>query len=940
MPDSLNILLCGISEDDTGPIERTLRAYWPNLVLERMVTGPDFRRALKSGTWQAVLADEGKSGFTTTRAIEVLRESDQVIPFIVISDGVETDHAVTLIHAGVSDYVCKDDLPRLVPTLARVLRDADERRAFRYSEERLRIIAENAPVGIAIIGGEDGIVQYANAKWDDMFGHTPGKSAGRSVVESYGDLDKRPELREEVRRRGVVINRETLLRREDGSTFWGLLSIRTLSFGPREAFLAIATDIDERKRTEKALLESEERFRAAFEDTAVGAAIVDGDGRYHEVNDALCDMLGYSRVELLRMGFQDVTHSDDRAAAEARHAASFAGTKMVYPVEKRYLRKDGGIVWGLVSTSMLRSKEEALREKITQIQDITQRKAAEEELRHTLRARKVISGGNQAMLRARSEQDVLDKVCEVIVEEGGYPLAWVGYAENDEAKTIRPVSHRGVDYGFLESLGMTWSDGESGRTPAGQAIRTGKPVHCGDVTSKAYAAEWREAVVRRGFRSKLALPLKDETGTFGSLNIYSEDVDAFLGEETDILTEAAKDLAYGIQALRNERRRQTVESEMRKLQRAVEQSAHSVVITDRNGIIEYVNPMFSTITGYAAEEAIGQNPRILQSGETLAEEYERLWATITSGNEWRGTIRNKRKDGSFYWDQTVISPVRDESGRIVNFVGVQEDITQRRESEKRLRQSEKIEALGNLASGIAHDFNNMLLPILTMTEMVHRSLPADDEKNRVRLDHVTEAAQRAADLVKRILTFSRTEETQIGVPIDFSAVVGESVELLRSTIPSTITIGVELDPAAGKVVAGADQVQSIVLNLAKNAADAMEGITGRLDIEVSRVVAETQITSTLDPLQPGEYVRLSVADSGPGIESEILSRIFEPYFTTKSVGKGTGLGLAMVHGIVTKAGGNIAVESAPGYGTRFTLYFPAAPVGPRSSGAPPPEEVR
>ncbi|MGH6662709.1 MAG: PAS domain S-box protein, partial [Rhodospirillales bacterium] len=214
-----------------------------------------------------------------------------------------------------------------------------------------------------------------------------------------------------------------------------------------------------------------------------------------------------------------------------------------------------------------------------------------------------------------------------------------------------------------------------------------------------------------------------------------------------------------------------VEEEIRKLSSVVEQSPAAIIITDTTGTIEYINAAFTRINGYTAEEAIGQNPRFLKSGETPPAVFERLWSTITDGKEWTGTLRNRKKGGAIYLAGTNIYPLTDECGTITHFIDTQQDITERVAEQNLLKQAEKMESLGNLAGGIAHDFNNMLLPILALTKMTLKKLPEPSE-HRERLEKVVQAATRAKDLVAKILTFSRQEETA-QAPIDLGDVLDE-----------------------------------------------------------------------------------------------------------------------------------------------------------------------
>jgi PAS domain S-box-containing protein len=360
-------------------------------------------------------------------------------------------------------------------------------------------------------------------------------------------------------------------------------------------------------------------------------------------------------------------------------------------------------------------------------------------------------------------------------------------------------------------------------------------------------------------------------------------------------------------------------SELRKVSRAVEQSPVSVMITDRNGAIEYVNPRFSEVTGYAASEVLGRNPRILKSGQNSAETYAELWQTILSGHEWNGELLNRKKNGELFWERASISPVRDGSGAITHFVGVKEDVTQRKALEEQFRQAHKMEAVGRLAGGVAHDFNNLLGVIMGYADLALRRSDLD-VKLRRQLFEIHRTAERAAALTRQLLAFSRKQVLQPTV-IDVGSVVHELERMLHRLIGEDIALTLRCDATAPRVYADPSQIEQVLLNLAVNARDAMpEG--GELLIETRGVELDEASLLPDSELRPGSYLMLAVTDSGPGIPAAIRDRIFEPFFTTKSDGKGTGLGLATVYGIVRQSGGFIQLESEPGRGATFRLYFP------------------
>lgn len=373
--------------------------------------------------------------------------------------------------------------------------------------------------------------------------------------------------------------------------------------------------------------------------------------------------------------------------------------------------------------------------------------------------------------------------------------------------------------------------------------------------------------------------------------------------------------------LENEiRERKKAEEERVLLTTAIDQANETIVVTDTKGKVLYANPAFEKTSGYRVEEAIGQNPHILKSGNHDRSFYDHLWNTISHGEVWRGHFINKKKDGSLYHEETSISPVFDSSGKIVNYVAVKRDVTREISLEKQLRQSQKMEAIGTLAGGIAHDFNNILGAIVGYTELALTAVPAENKCARY-LDGVLKASNRAKDLVQQILAFSRQTE-QERKPIELAPIVKEALRMLRSSLPTTIEIKQEIHSDEGVVLADPTQIHQILMNLCTNAAQAMQPNGGVLKVGLSGVTLNSYDILADADLKPGPYLRLSVSDTGRGIEPSVMPRIFDPYFTTKAPGEGTGLGLSVVHGIVKNHGGTIKIYSEPGKGSTFHVYLP------------------
>ena len=407
------------------------------------------------------------------------------------------------------------------------------------------------------------------------------------------------------------------------------------------------------------------------------------------------------------------------------------------------------------------------------------------------------------------------------------------------------------------------------------------------------------------------------------------------------------------------------DARLRTLSRAVEQSPVSIIVTDREGNIEYVNPRFEQVTGYTSAEAMGKNPRFLKSETTPDQTYADLWKVISEGGRWHGEMCNRRRNGELFWESATISGLKDENGTVGHYIAVKEEITKRKLAEAELERhrdhleelvasrtvelkkanddaevahralvehlrveaeekmkSRKMQAVGTLAAGIAHDFNNILGSILGYAEMTADELPEGSIARR-NIGQIEKASFRARDLIARMLAFSRQSPSK---PVEVNIVlqVREALALLRASLPPSVQLNfhssVDEAGADAAIIADPTQIQQIVMNLCINASHAMNQ-RGSIDIRISP--ADTLKTAGSEPVRE---IALAVSDTGSGMKPEVLERIFDPFFTTKAPGEGSGLGLSVVHGIVTELGGRIEVQSrvdGDKPGTAFRICLPA-----------------
>lgn len=360
------------------------------------------------------------------------------------------------------------------------------------------------------------------------------------------------------------------------------------------------------------------------------------------------------------------------------------------------------------------------------------------------------------------------------------------------------------------------------------------------------------------------------------------------------------------------------------LEAALEATSDSVVITDAEGIIEYVNPAFSKISGWSPEEVLGRNPRFLKSDRQDEAFYERMWRTLTAGRTFQGRFVNRRADGSLYAQEASITPVPGPSSRVEHYVGVGRDVTERETLERRLLKAQRAEDMGQIVGGVSHDFRNVLAIVQTQVE----SAQAAETEGRfptAELQEIARAAERGTDVVRKLLTLGRTGDLE-RTPLSLSEMTDELCSALRSVLPERITLELHLpdDDRLG-IVGDRGSIEQILVNLATNARDALPG-TGTVRIELDRARDFDADSADLvlgdGSARPDGWARLRFEDDGEGMTKRTLNRIFEPFFSTKPRDEGTGIGMAMVARLMGLHGGAVTVRSRPGEGTSVCLYLP------------------
>jgi len=472
------------------------------------------------------------------------------------------------------------------------------------------------------------------------------------------------------------------------------------------SLLSLAQNVSDRKQTEQALVQSEERFRTIFEQAAVGFALVDPTGKLIRVNPRYCDITGYSVEELIGQSVHDLIHSEELETLNRLGQFQEQGSLETFTLEKQYIRATGQLNWVQIFVSPLSELWEGNNCLVLALEDIQERKQTEEELHRVNRALRTISDCNQALVRATTESELLNDVCQILVHVGGYHFAWVGYPQPTPEKRIIPVAKAGFEAGYLDNLTITWEDNQSGQLPSGIAMRTGKTCVFQNINIKANHAPWKEQARQRGFASCIALPLimtsdqqdqhleKELTPlmidsfnptAFGVLNLYSTQANAFDQAEVKLLKELVDDIVYGIVALKVRASHAETEKKFRQLA----ENIHDVFwITNAQGNqFVYVSPAYQQIWGRNSTEIYENFQTFINT--IHPQDQQRVLQALQSpdGGVFDLEYRILRPDGSCRWIWDRGFPIVNESGQLERRAGIAKDITHRKQTEQLLRQS-------------------------------------------------------------------------------------------------------------------------------------------------------------------------------------------------------------------------------------------------------------
>jgi PAS domain S-box-containing protein len=758
---------------------------------------------------------------------------------------------------------------------------------LRESEQRFRAIFEVAPVGVAQADPATGRWLAVNPRMCLITGYTEDELLAMRIPELTHPEDRARDwdlFQRVVKGEAPEYRIEKRYLRKNGSFAWvnvNMVVLRDAEGRPTRT-LAMIEDITERKRAHEALRASEERFRAMFELAPVGVAQAElPAGKLVAVNPKMSLITGYPADELLAMRVEEITHPDDREQDRKLFQSLVRGEAREARIEKRYVRKDGTIAWGIAHVVVLRDAEGRPTRSLATIEDITDRKANEtklarlnSELAEALESqRQIFEGSRDAVFLSDGDGR--------FVAVNGAAADLTGYSREELLAMSIPDLHDDLDLKAYRTFHHRILDGEQ-------------------VLS--------EAPIRRKDGTKVTVEFNNSFVVVGGRRLVHT---------------AGRDITERKKAV------ETLAASETRYRALFENAAEGIIAIDPDSMqFLFFNPALCAMFGYAPEEFGRLTVGDIHPKEAI-DEVRGAFRSLAGGSPVVSpAVSCLRKDRTTFVADIHASTI-EIAGRKVVF-GFFTDVTDRARLEEQLRQAQKMEAIGQLAGGVAHDFNNLLTVISGNTELLLSDSRADDPK-RGPLTDIRAAGERAANLTRQLLAFSRKQILEPKLVDVNEAVIGIE-KMLRRLIGEDVDIVTDLaaDPSWVKVDPG--QLEQVVMNLVVNARDAMPR-GGRITIR----------TRTLDPKDSvdaeesaGRHARprvaLSISDTGTGIAPEVKAHIFEPFFTTKGVGKGTGLGLATVFGIVKQSGGDVMFESEPGKGATFTVILPSQPA-PRRRGA-------
>ncbi|MCX6063283.1 MAG: PAS domain S-box protein [Caldiserica bacterium] len=831
-------------------------------------------------------------------------------------------------------------------------RDITERKqaeeALRESEEKFSVAFKTSPYAITITRAADGLFVEVNDAFCAMTGFTREETASSSSIgmNLWVDGDDRNRVVKELLGGGTVVAQEFKFKKKDGEIMTGLFSAHLIHIKNDTYILSSIDDITERKRAEEKSRREQAFFDQLVETAPEGIAITDSHSRVIRVNAEFVRMFGYGVDEAVGQDIDDLV-APPALEEEAKGISTSTNQGKTVLLETVRRRKDGSLVnVSIIGAPILIAAKQVANYAI--YRDVTEHKQAEDSLRqHDA----YLAALHETSLGLINRLDLTDLLTSIVARATlllGTPNGFL-YLVNPEGTRLEVRVGTGIYTGYV---GVQLKPGEG---LSGQVWQTEQPMRVDDYAVWSHRAD---DFAHSDFHAVAAVPLKSGARVTGVIGVGQLDPGVCFGDaDIEILSRFAElasialdnaNLYRAVQQdiTRRKRVEETLQANRRQLTDIIEFLPDATLAIDMNGRVIIWNKAIEEMTGIPAAEMIGKGDHaytvpfygearpqlmdlVLLDDKETAARYPNI--TREGTTIMAEVFCNALYDNRGAWVLAKASPLHDQSGHVAGAIESIRDITERKQAEAQLRQSQKMEAIGQLAGGVAHDFNNLLTGILGNIALMRTSLPPGDPL----LANLTAAeisARQAADLTKGLLTFSRSAMV-LPVPMNITAALDTALTLLKQSLPATMDIVRDEPETAWNVLLDQTQMTQILFNLAVNARDAMGG-RGTLTIGVRNEIVGEEYLRDHPFARTGEFVHLSVTDTGPGMSSEVMQHLFEPFYTTKPVGAGTGLGLSVVYGAVKQASGWITVTSMSGIATTFDIYLPRCLKEPTQPSAP------
>ncbi len=671
-------------------------------------------------------------------------------------------------------------------------------------------------------------------------------------------------------------------------------------------------DISARKKIEEILIESEIRYRNVFEYTGTAMGIYGDDAVITLCNSEFEKLSGCSRVEIEgKMKWHDFVPPDELLRMKRYHEQRTTGDgspPKEYNFRFRKITSEERHVH--INIEVIPET----RQRIFSMYDITEMIETQEKNKQREKLSNLVSSISSSFINMETTDidKTINESLKRIAETLGIERVYMYQFYNENSK-IR-LSHKWIDTG-VDEINELFEDFETSMFKDWMAnIVNGRSVRIHDVGELSDAFSLiKEIMINSGVRSILIVPIMFQSDLIGILGMDSiRENKKWTEDIVETVRMIGEIIATAIERF-NQDQMLKLQSEM------IEQSLEGIAYAELDGTLVFVNHAWAEMHGRANEDFTGKNLEIFHTPEQMKNDVIPANEEVKKNGIFKGVVNHIKADGTPFPTNMHVILLKDDEGRPIGFSASARDITEERKLEEQLRQIQRVESIGQVAGGIAHDFNNMMSPILAYTELLLLDMDKDDPRME-RLLQIQNATKRAQNLTRQLLTFSRKHVTEMKV-INLSSVILSFEKILRRTVRENVELSIDV-PESSNIRADISQIEQILMNIVLNAQDAMP-FGGRLEIMVSLEELDKETVLQYPGMSEGEYVLLTIKDSGAGMDEETLERIFEPFFTTKEVGRGTGLGLSTVYGIVRQHSGHIMVESEINKGTTVSIIFPA-----------------